>query len=180
MTQEVDTRLLLDRIVAQLEAINHTLAQHTELLKVTALVSVEAPGVPYATQPAAFHKVTVVASGTPARGPAVPVPPGYDVIVRQRHHSGSPEGYVAYSSAEVGEDETRTVLHNNDSFGARVSNLNQFYFDADTATTNFELHVQLNPGSAVAIHRFLTRLIEGVPVGGAVNGANEMGITGIG
>lgn len=85
--------------------------------------------------------VTLVTPGTPVQGPDVVVPHGYSVVVRMRRHAGSPNGYVADSSANAG-GTNRSILRDNDAILLNVTNLNAIWVDADTATTVFELIVE--------------------------------------
>ena len=92
-----------------------------------------------------IRSVTVVTPGTPVRGPDVPLPPGYTVTVRQRHHSGNPVGYFGFSQDDVLVDGHRSVWHDNDSLTLstkRVGNMKYLWFDADTASTVFEIIVE--------------------------------------
>jgi hypothetical protein len=93
--------------------------------------------------PVLIHRVTVTTLGTPVQGPDVEVPPGYDTVVRQRRHSGTVNGYVAFSDADTGNDTRRTVLRDNDSISFRLRNLRWLWFDSDTSATNFEIIVEV-------------------------------------
>ena len=93
--------------------------------------------------PVLINRVTVTTSGTPVQGPDQQVPPGYNVVVRQRRHSGTVNGYVAFSDADTGNDTRRSVLRDNDSISFRLRNLAWLWFDSDTNATNFEIIVDV-------------------------------------
>ena len=93
--------------------------------------------------PVLINRVTVTTVGTPQQGPDQEVPPGYNVLVRQRRHSGTVNGYIAFSDADTGNDTRRVVLRDNDSVTFRLRNLAWLWFDADTAATNFEIIVDV-------------------------------------
>jgi hypothetical protein len=93
--------------------------------------------------PVLINRVTVTTSGVPVQAPDQEVPPGYSVVVRQRRHSGTVNGYVAFSDAETGNDLRRSVLRDNDSISFRLRNLSWLWFDSDTNATNFEIIVEV-------------------------------------
>ena len=93
--------------------------------------------------PVFINRVTVTTAGTPVQGPDQEVPPGYNVVVRQRRHSGTVNGYVAFSDADTANDNRRSVLRDNDSISFRLRNLAWLWFDSDTSATNFEIIVEV-------------------------------------
>ena len=93
--------------------------------------------------PVLINRVTVTTSGTPVQGPDQEVPPGYNVVVRQRRHTGTVNGYLAFSDADTGNDTRRSVLRDNDSISFRLRNLGWLWFDSDTNVTNFEIIVEV-------------------------------------
>ena len=93
--------------------------------------------------PVLINRMTVTTSGTPVQGPDQEVPPGYNVVVRQRRHTGTVNGYVAFSDADTGNDVRRSVLRDNDSISFRLRNLSWLWFDSDTNATNFEIIVNM-------------------------------------
>lgn len=86
--------------------------------------------------------VEVQTAGSPQQGPNQLVPKGSEVSVRQRRHSTTRTGYVGRNRGDVGNTLTRSELGNNDSFVTKASNLNKFWFDADTNNTFFELLIE--------------------------------------
>lgn len=86
--------------------------------------------------------IQIEISSTPKQGPDIAVPTGKEVVVRQRRHSTVRTGYVAPDEGRLANTLTRTELGNNDSFKVAASNLNKFWFDADTDNTFFELMVE--------------------------------------
>ena len=93
--------------------------------------------------PVLINRITVTTSGAPQQGPDQEIPPGYNVVVRQRRHSGTVNGYVAFSDADTGNDLRRSVLRDNDSISFRLRNLSWLWFDSDTNATNFEIIVDV-------------------------------------
>lgn len=90
-----------------------------------------------------IQKVTVTTAGTPVQGPDQEVPPGYNVVIRQRRHSGTVSGYVAFSNSDTGNDTRRSVLRDNDSLVFKIRNLREVWFDSDSSGTNFEVIVEV-------------------------------------
>jgi hypothetical protein len=89
------------------------------------------------------RRVRVVTVGTPVQGPDIAIPKGYDVVIRMRRHAGTPNGYVSGSAGAVRSTESRVELRDNDSITVRLSNMKEAWFDADTATTDFEMIVEM-------------------------------------
>lgn len=83
--------------------------------------------------------VTVATANTPVQGPDLSVPDGYAVTVRQRRHSGAPTGYVGSSGPNTANSRSRIEMGDNDSFTLQVTNTKLLWFNADTASTVFEL-----------------------------------------
>ncbi len=101
------------------------------------------PGIAMSAPPAITRVLTVVTVGTAVRGPDVEVPLGYALLIRQRYHSGTPNGYIAFTEAEVQNTLTRTEIRDNDAIAVkRISNLDQVWGDSDTAGTAFELTIE--------------------------------------
>ena len=93
-----------------------------------------------------IRRVTVTTSGEPVQGPDIPVPKGYPIIVRQRHHAATnPVGRVAFSRNAIQDAATRSHLADGESAEIRVSNTKFIWFDSDTADTEFEVWVELIP-----------------------------------
>jgi len=86
-----------------------------------------------------FRVVQVPLVDDVRQGPQVAVPPGYNVVVRQRHHSSTRTGYVASDEPSLANTLTRSELWNNDSIAVAVTNMSDLWFSADTANTYFEL-----------------------------------------
>lgn len=89
------------------------------------------------------RRLQVRTAGTPQRGPNIPVPRGYSVVVRQRRHAGSPTGYIAGSETAVSATDSRSELSDGDSINVKVSNLNKIWADANTNNISFELIVEV-------------------------------------
>ena len=81
----------------------------------------------------------VVTAGKALQGPDVAVPEGVASVIRQRRHSNSPNGYVALNERDVSSTGSRIEMVNGDTVVLQVSNWNKIWFDADTASTDFEL-----------------------------------------
>ena len=88
------------------------------------------------------RRVRVVTVGTAVQGPNIPIPKGYKAVIRQRRHAGSPTGYVGFSSGDVGNSVTRIELGDGDSFSFNLNNMDEVWFDADTANVDFEIIVE--------------------------------------
>ena len=88
-------------------------------------------------------KVTVNVAGTAVQGPDQEVPAGYNVVVRQRRHSGTVTGYVAFSDGDTSNDGKRSVFRDNDSLAFKIRNLKEVWFDSDTNGTVFEMIVEI-------------------------------------
>ena len=87
-----------------------------------------------------IQTVTVSTAGTPVEGPDVAIPRGYVCSVRQRYHASDRTGYVGFSEQGVKLSATRIELRNQVSVDfRRVRNMSELWFDADTASTIFEL-----------------------------------------
>lgn len=89
--------------------------------------------------------VTVTTAGTPVQGPSLPVPPGFELVVIQRRHTGSHTGYVAPSQPEVRDTTSRKELWDTGSIRLRVDNMNELWFNAGSVPTGgltFELLVE--------------------------------------
>ena len=87
-----------------------------------------------------IQTVTVSTAGTPVEGPDVAVPKGYVCSVRQRYHATDRTGYVGFSEQGVKLSAARIELRNQVSVDfRRVRNMSELWFDADTASTVFEL-----------------------------------------
>jgi hypothetical protein len=84
-------------------------------------------------------RVRVVTAGKALQGPDVAVPEGVASVIRQRRHSNSPNGYVALNERDVSSTGSRIEMVNGDTVVLQVSNWNKIWFDADTASTDFEL-----------------------------------------
>lgn len=89
------------------------------------------------------RRVRVATVGTPVSGPDIPIPKGYKAIVRQRRHAGSPTGYVGFSSGDVGNTVTRIEMGDGDAMSFNLNNMDEVWFDADTANTDFEIIVEM-------------------------------------
>lgn len=89
------------------------------------------------------RRVRVETTGTPVSGPDIPIPPGYRAIVRQRRHAGSPTGYVGFSRGDVGDSVTRIEMGDGDAMSFNLNNMDEVWFDADTANTDFEIIVEM-------------------------------------
>ena len=88
---------------------------------------------------AIIRRMRVETSGTPVRGPDVPIPPGVVSVIRQRRHSGTPTGYVALNERDVTSTGSRVEMENNDTIVLALSNWNNIWFDADADDTDWEL-----------------------------------------
>jgi len=105
---------------------------------------VEPPRTNRDTDLAVIRTITVEASGSPVQAPDMPVPKGREVTIRMRRHSGTPNGYVAFSRSATLADFTRTELRDNDAITVKyLDNFARAWFNADTATTKFEMMVEL-------------------------------------
>lgn len=91
---------------------------------------------------AIIRRVNVSTAGTPVNGPNIPVPRGFTTVIRQRRHTGTPNGYIALNEHSVGSTDFRIELQDNDSISLKVTNWDEIWFDADTANTAFELIVE--------------------------------------
>ena len=96
-------------------------------------------------EPGIIKRVQVEAANTPIKGPDVEVPAGFDIAIRQRHHTSQRTGYVAFSEGAAKDPASRSELRNGEGIFLRVTNLKQVWFSASAATTNFEILAQLNP-----------------------------------
>ena len=88
---------------------------------------------------AIIRRVRVATAGTALQGPDVVIPEGVPSVIRQRRHSNSPNGYVALNERDVSSTGSRIEMVNGDTVVLQVSNWNKIWFDADTASTDFEL-----------------------------------------
>ena len=95
-----------------------------------------------AQQEAIIRRVNVSTAGTAVNGPNISVPPGFVTVIRQRRHSGTPNGYIALTEHAVGSTDFRIELQDNDSISLKVTNWDEIWVDADTNNTAFELIVE--------------------------------------
>ena len=120
-----EVRLALDTIQRQLVEINNT------NLEPARFTDAQAEGL--------IRRVRVTTAGTAVQGPGIDIPKGFKTVVRQRRHTGTPNGYVALSERAVSSTVERAELQDNDAITFAVSNWSKLWFDADTNTTDFEL-----------------------------------------
>lgn len=120
-----EVRLSLSNIERQLVSINSTNLEPERYL------GAQAEGL--------IRRVRVATAGTAVQGPSIDIPKGFRTVVRQRRHTGTPNGYVALSERAVGSTAERAELQDNDAITFAVSNWSKLWFDADTNTTDFEL-----------------------------------------
>lgn len=98
------------------------------------------PGIPVGF----IRSVHVETPGTAVQGPNREIPEGYQMVVRQRQHTGARVGYFGFTEGDVSVELTRSEMADGDSLTfstTRIKNLDNLWFDADTADTFFELIV---------------------------------------
>ena len=107
--------------------------------------------------PALIRRVLVTtALASPAtldevvRGPDVSVPRGFRTTIRQRRHSGSPTGYLAFEPEHILQTDRRVELGDGDSLDFWLENFEDCYFGADTDTISFEMITEIAPRTSVA------------------------------
>ena len=133
-----DTDELVIGIAMLIDEVRKLLAKTQEVIDVTVqppLLDQEGPAL-------LVTVVTVVTVDEPVQGPDIRVPPGFLVAVRQRRHTGTPKGYVGGTAGAVLNTKTRTEWEDNDSFTIFLTNLDQLFFNSDSANTDFELIVE--------------------------------------
>lgn len=89
--------------------------------------------------------ITVKAAGTAVQGSDMPVPTGFSTVIRQRRHSGSHTGFLAFSENAIANPNERSEMADNESFGASISNMDQIWVDAGSVPTTgllFEVIVE--------------------------------------
>lgn len=89
--------------------------------------------------------VTVAAADAVEQGPDVEIPPGWAVTIRQRHHTGTHTGRVAFSRSALNNPSERSHFRDNDSASFKIGNLDEVWLSAETVPTGglqFELFVE--------------------------------------
>lgn len=79
------------------------------------------------------------------QGPDLAIPPGFNITVVQRRHSGTHTGYVAFSEIETKNSMERHEMRDADAWSVNVSNMSDLFFNAETVPTGglfFELIAQ--------------------------------------
>lgn len=88
------------------------------------------------------REINVKTAGKAVRGPDLAIPRGFVTVVRMRHHTGTPTGYVASEESALGTSAGRSELRDGDHISLLLPNWEALYFDADTDSTRFELIVE--------------------------------------
>lgn len=94
--------------------------------------------------PVLIEMMMVATPGTAVQCAPCPVPRGFPVTVRMRHHTTSAGrlGYVGIGQSGVSRTDHRCEMKSNDSVSFYVPNLDWIWLDADTADTQFETIVE--------------------------------------
>ena len=82
---------------------------------------------------------TVVTAGNAIQGPEFLVRPGFELLIRQRKHTGSPRGYVSSSKSGAQSSSERIELNDDGYIILRVDNMNVIWLDASENNVTFEL-----------------------------------------
>lgn len=86
--------------------------------------------------------VNIVTAFVAVQGPTMVLPPGATTTIRMRHHTATPGrlGWVAFSQQGITQYDASCVeMKSNDSFPVTCNHWEDMWFDADTASTKFEL-----------------------------------------
>jgi len=87
-----------------------------------------------------MQTVTVAVPGTPVQGPAVAIPDGFSVVVKNRSsQAGAPIAFVGNSNASVQVSATRVELLKGESLAYFITSMDLLFFDSDTAGDIIEL-----------------------------------------
>jgi len=93
----------------------------------------------------AVRSVRIDTAGTVKSGPDISIPPGFNVTVVQRRHTGTHTGYVAFTELEVKNEMERHEMRDADAWSAQVDNMNELFFNAGSIPSGglfFELIAQ--------------------------------------
>ena len=84
--------------------------------------------------------VTVAVPGTPVQGPAVAIPDGFSVVVKNRStQGGAPIVFVGNSNPSVQVATTRVELLKGESLAYFITSMDLLFFDSDVAGCIIEL-----------------------------------------
>ena len=93
----------------------------------------------------AVRLVRIDTADTVKSGPDIPIPPGFNVTVVQRRHTGTHTGYVAFTELEAKNAMERHEMRDADAWSAQVDNMNELFFNAGSIPSGglfFELIAQ--------------------------------------
>ena len=87
-----------------------------------------------------MQTVTVAVPGTPVQGPAVAIPDGFSVVVKNRSaQGGTPIVFVGNSNPSVQVATTRVELLKGESLAYFITSMDLLFFDSDVAGCIIEL-----------------------------------------